>query len=240
MLISGFTPLSLIDWDGHPSAVIFLHGCNFRCPWCQNKGLVLSTKKLKGLNKKDVLQHIEGFGNYIDHICITGGEPTINNGLMDFIRKIKYMGYKVKLDTNGTNSNVIAEAVCNVDFIAMDIKAPLTPRKYSKATGIKIDEVHLIKIINSIDIIRDFSDKYGLDYEFRTTVVPGFHTPKDIEQIAKYAIKGAKRYVIQNFHPCDTLIDPHLESIKPFTSAELEAFADAARPYVNEVKCRNI
>ena len=118
----------------------------------------------------------------------------------------------------------------------MDIKAPLTVEKYSKATGVNFTEDYLLWIFESIDMIM----KSSIDYEFRTTVVPGFHTPKDIEQICKYAIKGAKRYVIQNFHPCDTLIDPHLESIKPFSSAELEAFADAAKPYVNEVRCRNV
>jgi len=171
-------------------------------------------------------------------VCITGGEPTMYGDLSQFCLMLKNAGMKVKLDTNGMRPNVLFELLNLelIDYIAMDIKSPLTVEKYSAATGVSFIEEMLALPLESIKLIMAAAP----DYEFRTTVVPTFHVPKDIEQICKYAIKGAKRYVIQNFHPCDTLIDPHLESIKPFTSAELEAFADAAKPYVNEVKIRNV
>jgi pyruvate formate lyase activating enzyme len=233
MIISGLTPVSLIDWDGHPCSVVFTSGCNFRCPWCHNAELVLRDYK-----HKDSITKLDFSKKFIDHVCITGGEPTMYGDLSQLCLLLKNAGMKVKLDTNGSRPFRIFPLINFnlIDYIAMDIKAPLTVEKYSKATGVNFTEDYLLWIFESIDMIM----KSSIDYEFRTTVVPGFHTPKDIEQICKYAIKGAKRYVIQNFHPCDTLIDPHLESIKPFSSAELEAFADAARPYVNEVRCRNV
>jgi len=233
MIISGLTPVSLIDWDGHPCSVVFTSGCNFRCPWCHNAELVLRDYK-----HKDSITKLDFSKKFIDHVCITGGEPTMYGDLSQLCLLLKNAGMKVKLDTNGSRPFRIFPLINFnlIDYIAMDIKAPFTKEKYSKASGVNFTEDYLLWPLESIDMIM----KSSIDYEFRTTVVPGFHTPKDIEQICKYAIKGAKRYVIQNFHPCDTLIDPHLESIKPFSSAELEAFADAAKPYVNEVRCRNI
>ena len=233
MIISGLTPVSLIGWDGHPCSVVFTSGCNFRCPWCHNAELVLRDYK-----HKDSITKLDFSKKFIDHVCITGGEPTMYGDLSQLCLLLKNAGMKVKLDTNGMHPNVLFELLNLdlIDYIAMDIKSPLTVEKYSAATGVSFIEEMLTLPFESIKLIMAAAP----DYEFRTTVVPGFHTPKDIEQIAKYAIKGAKRYVIQNFHPCETLIDPHLESIKPFSSAELEAFADAARPYVNEVRCRNV
>ncbi len=242
MSIKGITNLSLVDWDGVACATVFMGGCNFRCKWCQNAPLVLHPEKLETLEIPNVLQQIEGLGKYIDGICITGGEPTFNKDLIPFIQALKGLNLKVKLDTNGINPDVIAEAVCNVDYIAMDIKAPLTTKKYSQATGQNIEEVDLIRIINSINIIQDFNKKYnfGTDYEFRTTVVPGLHTVKDIEQIAKYAIKGAKKYVIQNFWNAGELIDESYKNTRSFDALELDEFLEAAKPYVNEVKIRDI
>ena len=118
----------------------------------------------------------------------------------------------------------------------MDVKAPLTEYKYSKVSGIPIYLMELTDICFSIDYIKNS----GIDYEFRTTVVPGLHTVKDIEQIAKYAIKGAKKYVIQNFWNAGELINKRYANLKPFNQSELENFANAAKPYVNEVKIRDI
>lgn len=235
MKIKGLTTFSLVDWDGEVCSTIFVGECNFRCPYCQNAPLVICPRKFETLPLVDVIQTIEGFRNYITGVCISGGEPTLDNGVVDLICNIP-PGLKIKLDTNGTNPHILHSVLMGVDYVAMDIKAPLTLPKYSQAIGLKVDFETLVRIAASIDIIK----KYAKDYEFRTTVVPGIHTIKDIEQICKYAIKGTKKYVIQNFWTGGELINPKFYDIKPFSQAELEAFAEVARKYVKEVKIRNL
>ena len=240
MSIKGLTTLSLVDWDGVVCATVFVGGCNFRCPWCQNAPLVIPSNKIKigTIYPEKLLQDIEGLGKYIEGICISGGEPTFNQDLCKLLEGIKKLGLKTKLDTNGSRPDVIFELLNRelVDYYAMDIKAPFVTEKYSKVTGCKFRDEWLTMFLDSISLIM----KAAPDYEFRTTVVPTLHTVKDIEQIAKYAIKGAKKYVIQNFWNAGELINKRYANVQSFNRTELEAFAEAAKPYIKEVKIRDV
>ncbi|MCD6215595.1 MAG: anaerobic ribonucleoside-triphosphate reductase activating protein [Candidatus Aenigmarchaeota archaeon] len=230
MLIGGLQKISLIDYPGKISCIIFTIGCNFRCPFCHNSQLVLE-KKIKQLNhikEGEIFDFLKKRKNLLEAVEITGGEPCLQTDLVSFIKKIKELGYLVKLDTNGSFPEKLEEIVSQnlVDFIAMDIKSPLTKEKYSKACGIKITDEKLKKIKRSVSIII----KSGVAYEFRTTAVPGLHTKEDIEAIVKY-IKGAKKFVIQNFVP-QNCINPEYEKKKSFSVAELNTFKSIAEKFV--------
>jgi len=174
---------------------------------------------------------------FLEGVVICGGEPTMNQGLPDFAGKIKEIGYAMKLDTNGTNPAMIKNLISGnlVDYIAMDIKAPLTMNyelrimNYEKAVGVKVD---LEKIKKSVEIIKNS----GIDYEFRTTVTPGIHTKDDIIQIAK-DIGPAKRYYLQNFRPEKTL-DPKFEKIKPYPTEYLLDIIKTISPFFDICKIR--
>ncbi len=257
MQIGGIQKLTLIDFPGRLAATVFLCGCNFRCPFCYNRELVLPEKIKKQLHPPQFFAK-QKFGrarisdkvffNFLKErkgllggVCITGGEPTINEDLPIFIKKIKDLGYLVKLDTNGSNPEMLKKLIDEklVDYVAMDIKAPLglnfqfpisnfqtnsKPQisKYKIATGVKID---IARIKKSIEIIKNS----GIDYEFRTTVVPGIHTKEDIIQIAK-EISPAKKYYLQNFRPEKT-IDPKFEKIKPYPEKYLLEIQKAVAPF---------
>lgn len=237
MNIKGLTTLSLVDWDVHNCTVVYTSDCNYRCPACHNSSLVLNPEKLTTLQEDDVLQAIEGYINYIDGICITGGEPTLQAGLKDFCLQLKILGLKIKVDTNGFMPAVIIDLLESglIDYVAVDIKAPLTVEAYSKITGTQVS----IDTLADLAALCSYLIKSDFDYEFRTTIVPGFHTPKDIEQICKYAIKGAKKYAIQLFRPCSELIDPSLNSVKPFTGDEIQEFLSTAKKYISNVLLRS-
>lgn len=211
MEVGGLEKSTLIDYPGRIAATVFLIGCNFRCPFCYSSELVLPEKILKQprISEKDFFKFLNERKGLLDGVVICGGEPTIQKDLPGFIKKIKNLGFLVKLDTNGSNPEILKKLIADklVDYIAMDIKAPLKSLKYEKATGVKVD---LEKIRKSIEIIKNS----GIDYEFRTTVVPTIHTKKDVIQIAK-DIGPAKKYFLQNFR-AEKTIDPHFERIKPY------------------------
>jgi len=170
---------------------------------------------------------------WIDGVVITGGEPSLHNGaLVELIVAIKSLGFQVKLDTNGTNPELLKEVIGKhmVDYIAMDIKAPLREKDYQNAVGCKVD---IERIIRSKDIILN-SD---IDYEFRTTVVPGIINKENIASIAR-AIKNAKKYCLQQFVPRDTL-DPAFLSLKPYAIEEIRAMADSILPYIRNIILRS-
>jgi pyruvate formate lyase activating enzyme len=238
MNIKGLTTLSLVDWDGEACSVIFVGGCPFRCPSCHNSSLVINPDFQENIQEPDILQTIEGYLNYISGICITGGEPCMQRYLPRFCRKIKKLGLKVKIDTNGMYPLMIDYLLKSklVDYIAMDVKAPLILEKYSDATNTKLEFSDLEDICRSIDLIK----KSKIDYEFRTTLIPTVHTKKDIEQICKYAIKGAKKYVIQNFWNSGALINPDFKKLNPLSSKELMSYSEIAMKYIKNVKTRNL
>jgi pyruvate formate lyase activating enzyme len=232
MQIGGLQKLTLIDYPGKIACTVFLIGCNLRCPWCYSQELVLpeKNKKQPKISEKEFFKFLKERKELLEAVVVCGGEPTLNKDLPEFIKKIKKFGYLVKLDTNGSSPEMLKELIDNrlIDYVAMDIKAPLKSQKpkvksqnynskfknkYEQATGIKIN---LENIRKSIKIIKNSG---GINYEFRTTVVPGIHTKKDILQIAR-DISPVKKYCLQNFRPEKT-IDPSFIKIKPYSDKTL-------------------
>ena len=173
MFIGGLQKVTLIDYPGKIACTVFCLGCNFRCGFCYNKELVLpeKTKSQIKIPEKEFFNFLKGRKNLLQGVTVSGGEPTIYEDLPDFIKKIKKLDYFVKLDTNGSNPEMLKDLIEKklIDYVAMDIKAPLINTKYTQITGIK---GILNKVKKSIKIIKNS----GLDYEFRTTIVPTFHT----------------------------------------------------------------
>ncbi|MDD4996182.1 MAG: anaerobic ribonucleoside-triphosphate reductase activating protein [Patescibacteria group bacterium] len=210
MIFRGWQKISLNEWPGKVCSVIFVGGCNFRCPFCYNRDLVLNPEKLPLIKEKEILNYCQKNKDLLDGIMITGGEPLKDQSpetknkkgagdLVDFIKKIKKIGLMIGVETNGTNPKMIAYLIKNklIHYLAVDIKAPLKIKKYNQLTGVLID---LDNIKESIKIIINSK----IDYEFRTTVVPGLLNEKDILEIIK-SIRGAKKYYLQKFQPQKTI-----------------------------------
>ncbi|MGB9847868.1 MAG: anaerobic ribonucleoside-triphosphate reductase activating protein [Minisyncoccia bacterium] len=233
MEIGGLQKTTLIDYPGKIAATIFLIGCNFRCPFCYSSELVLpeKIKKQPRISEREVLDFLYERKDELDGVVICGGEPTLQPDLEDFLKKIKKMNFLIKLDTNGSQPQVLKKLIEKklIDYIAMDIKAPLNQEKYNLATGQKID---LNGIKESINLIK----KGGVDYEFRTTVVPTIHTLEDIVEIAK-EIAPAKRYYLQNFK-AEKTIDPKFCQIKSFSEEELKKTIEIIKKFFEECKLR--
>jgi pyruvate formate lyase activating enzyme len=195
MQIKGFIDTTFLDWDGKVACTVFTPGCNLRCPFCHNHGLVLNPEQYEDVKEEEIFDFLTKHNDFIDGVCITGGEPTLQKGLDKFCERVKKLGIKIKLDTNGTNPTVVRRLLEKdlVDYIAMDIKAPLNEEQYSEVSGVRCE---VDKIRESVNLIKNS----GVEYEFRTTVVPSLHTFRDIEQISR-DIKGAKLYVLQKFQP---------------------------------------
>ena len=236
MEIKGVVDLSLVDWDGKLSSVIFLPRCNFRCPFCYNYGLVLHPEKEKTIPFERVRDYLKRQKDWLDGVCITGGEPTLHSDLPEFCSRLKDIGLLVKIDTNGTNplmvKGLIEEGV--VDYTAVDIKAPLTVEKYSKAIGVDAKKF-LGKVKETVGMLLNSK----ADYEFRTTVVPTVHNEKDIEEISRN-IKDCKKYVLQKFDLSigKKTLDPAFSKLKPLTDEEMNTFLTAARRNVPNAKIR--
>jgi pyruvate formate lyase activating enzyme len=192
MILGGFQKTTLIDYPGKIATTVFTVGCNFRCPFCHNPELILGSR-LPEFDKmeKVFLTFLKTRQDKLDGVCITGGEPTIQPDIIDFVKKIKKMGFAVKLDTNGMRPDVLKKLLDLklLDFVAMDIKN--CQKNYAKTVGGKVD---LERIKLSVEMIRHC----GLPYEFRTTVVPGIHTEKDFLAIANW-LQGSERYFLQEY-----------------------------------------
>ena len=229
--IKGWQKTSLIDYSPYTASVIFLGGCNFRCNYCHNPELVLKHHEIQDIDVKEVLDYLNAKKNWIDSICITGGEPTLYKDLPEFISMIKKEGFLVKLDTNGTNPSMIKEMIDKklIDYIAMDIKTDL--EKYEQITVVKVDKE---KIKESVNLIM----KSGIDYEFRMTAIPGLVGKKEIFLISKW-LKGAKRFVVQNFRGIKPLIDNKFQEIKPYSKDELNEIAETAKLYFEKVEVKD-
>ena len=218
--LKGFMDLSLVDWDGKVTCVIFTPGCNFRCPWCYNRDLVLRPDSLPDVPLEHVLSYIENDGWGLDGVVITGGEPTIWPDLPELCEALKATGLPVKLDTNGTNPRLLERLIASglVDYVAMDVKAPLELARYSRVVGVDAGPL-LPRVRESIEIIISS----GVQHEFRTTLVPTLHEPGDVRAICE-AIRGCQRYVLQSFKPLGPTIDPRFSGLQPFSREQLDAF----------------
>lgn len=235
MKFKGFIKTSLIEYPGKIVSVVFTGGCNFRCPFCQNPDLVLGPDSLPSISEKEVIKHLVSKKKWLDGLAITGGEPMIHKSLPSFVRNIKKRGFLVEIETNGTNPQMLKGLIKEriVDFIAMDIKAPLEWEKYKEAAGINQKDL-LVKVKKSVDILLGLGSE--IDYEFRTTVVPQLLDKEAILEIARQ-IKGGQRYILQQFLPEKTL-DKRYEEIKPYSKAQLEEMREKAGNYVREVSVR--
>jgi len=234
MEIKGFVDISFSDWDGIISSVIFLPSCNLRCPFCYNKSLVLSPEKMPAIPQEKVENYLQNNRKWIDGVVITGGEPSLHHDLPLLCKKMKEIDFKVKVDTNGTNPVMISKLIEKgfVDFVALDLKAPFTEGEYSEACGVNAAPF-LEKIRETVGIL--LSDV--VEYEFRTTVVPNIHQTEDIKKICK-AVKGCKKYALQNFKSDVETIDSRYQNFKPFSQAEMEFFLRVAKPFVSNVVLR--
>lgn len=248
MIIGGLQKLSLLDYPGYIAAIIFTQGCNFHCQFCYNPMLVWPASregsKLKykapsndwgqeghsGISEDDLFVFLKKRTGKLDAVVITGGEPTIQSDLSEFIEKIRALGYKIKLDTNGTNSTMLKKLLEKklIDYIAMDIKAPA--EKYEEVTGVK---ANLEEIKKSINLIINS----GLPYEFRTTLVPGLHRPEDIAGIGKL-IQGASLWYLQQFKSDTDLINKKFEGIKAYTKIDLEKMREIGEGFVKKCEIR--
>jgi pyruvate formate lyase activating enzyme len=192
--------------------VIFLQGCNMRCPYCHNPSLVIPQQFETPLEVDEVLAFLEKRKGQLDGVVISGGEPTVHRDLPDFVQRVRDLGYQVKLDTNGSNPDMLRELLrANLlDYVAMDVKGPL--KNYTECSGARISPE---SIRSSIWIIKNS----GVAHEFRTTVVPGLHTVPELKEIVNL-VRGAKRYALQTFRSENTL-RPEFRNRKPFDFASL-------------------
>lgn len=229
--IKGVQKTSLIDYPKKVASVIFVSRCNFRCPYCHNPELVFDEIK-EDISPEEILAFLDKKKKWIDGVCITGGEPTLHKGLIEFAGEIKKKGLLVKIDTNGTNPSMLESLLKEklVDYIAMDIKAPI--EKYPAVIKTKFDEKAVRK---SIGIVMNS----GVGYEFRTTVVPGLFEEKDAEKIGKL-LKGAEKFCLQQFRNNDKVLDAKMQDIQPYAPKKLKEFKKTLSEYIKKVEIRGI
>lgn len=230
-MIHGLQKLTLLDFPGYTAATIFLGGCNFRCPFCQNAGLVLHPDKEESIPTSEVLSFLKKRKKLLDGVCITGGEPTLCPELPELIAEIKALGYLIKLDTNGSHPEILKSLHEQglLDYVAMDIKS--SPSGYSQASGLaKLD---LDAITESVRFLMEGT----LDYEFRTTVTRELHTHIEFEEIGNW-IAGCKRYFLQAYRDSGHILKPG--SFSSYTRGELEVFAAQLRKKIPLVDIRGI
>ncbi|MGR3295417.1 MAG: anaerobic ribonucleoside-triphosphate reductase activating protein [Candidatus Bathyanammoxibius sp.] len=229
--IKGFIESSLIEWEGMISSVIFLSGCNLRCPYCHAPHLVNPSEDMETIPLESVMSYLKKNRRWIDGVVVSGGEPTIHSGLKELLRQLKDLGLKVKLDTNGTNPKLIEEFVEEglLHCIAMDVKAPLKEKNYREVAGVPCNvqdiERSIKTIINS-----------GLEHEFRTTVCPSYLGEDEVKGIAR-TLQGAQKYVLQSFRPT-VCLDPDMTKETPYPIETLKQFRDVAGAHVEGTRVR--
>jgi len=230
MQIVGLQKTTLVDYPGVVACTIFTPGCNFRCPYCHNPELIKPTHAYQIIPESEFLTWLSGRKGWLDGICVTGGEPTLQKDLPEFAKKVKALGFKFKLDSNGTNPGMLEQMLdANlVDFIAMDIKAPLAD--YSTATRVAVVQENIQK---SVDLIRTRAP----DYEFRTTVGPAWYSKDAAKRIGEW-LDGSKAYYLQQYVPGNTL-DPALSQDR-FTKEELEELQTILKPHFKKVEIRGV
>lgn len=218
--VKGFIPLSMLDWPGKMCSVIFLGGCNFRCPACHNHELVMRPDSLPDHSMEEIIVYLSSRSGWIDGVTITGGEPTVNPCLETLLSMIAQSGVLVKLDTNGSNPMLLEKLISNnlISSVSMDVKTSLEKECYSKVAGVRID---LERIKTSINMIRNS----GIQYCFRTTVIPGLVGERELTDI-KRAIGDDSPFIVQAFKNLETL-DPQFRDLPQYDLARFEAMRDA-------------
>ena len=231
MLLSGLQKLTLLDYPGRVACTVFTGGCNFRCPFCHNAPLVLPELMGQDTDEEQVLAFLKKRQGILDGVAVTGGEPLLHRDIGSFLEKVKALGYKIKLDTNGSFPDKLEELVAAglVDRVAMDIKN--APELYAETVG--VPELDLAPIERSRELLM----QGRVDYEFRTTVVKGLHTKESILGAAKW-IAGAKEYYLQQFKDSGNVIA--VEGLSEYNEQEMHALAEAAAEYVPAVQVRGV
>lgn len=268
MRIYGFQKTTLLDYPGHVAATVFTGGCNFRCPFCHNAGLVLGVERRElkaveleaaevdacaakqeqkssvalrsregAMDEAEVLAYLRKRRGILQGVCITGGEPTLQEDLEEFIGRVKELGYLVKLDTNGYRPEVLERLLKAglPDYVAMDIKA--SKENYGRAAGVAKPDIAGIE--ESVNLLKNST----IPYEFRTTVVKGIHSIEEFDAIGSW-LAGSKAYYLQAFRENEDLLGSHTEkdtlAIAVFSKAEMEQMAELARKYIDKVMLRGV
>lgn len=221
MKIGGLQKTSLLDYPEKISAIIWTVGCNFRCPFCYNKSLVLD--KVETFNEKEIFEFLQKRKGLLEGVVVTGGEPFLQKDLPDFLSRIKDMGYLIKVDTNGSLPTELKQVLDKnlIDYISMDVKAP--KKKYNKLSGVKTD---LFKIEESVELIK----KLAPNYEFRTTFIPGLLKKEDIVEIGKW-LNGAEKYYLQQFQNNPELISSDIRNYNPYPEEYLVETLEEIKPF---------
>lgn len=233
---AGILKQSLVDYPGKIAAVLFTRGCNICCPFCHNGHLVIKPHNPpKALELEDALLFLQQHAGFLDAVVVSGGEPTLYQGLPEAFQAFKALGYLTKLDTNGTNPAMLKQMLDEglLDYVAMDVKAPLEYKKYVQAVG-RISQTDFFNVRSSINLLR----QADMEVEFRTTVVPSLHTPEDIVNIALY-LKGCQTYTLQQFNPAVTL-DPGFGNVIPYSREQMQEMASLCSQYIAHVKTVNL
>lgn len=228
MRILGMEKMSLVDFDGKIAATLFTGGCNFLCPFCHNSPLVLDHKSQPEISEDEILAYLSKRIGLLEGVCVSGGEPTLNKDLPAFIEKIKNIGYKVKLDTNGTNPNMLKSLFRDglIDYCAMDIKND----RDHYASIIGFEEYDTSKVNESVE----FLINSNFDYEFRTTLINEVHGYYNMRAIGKW-ISGAKKYFLQKFVDSSNCI---VQNLSPVSTDKAKEFLEVLTPFIKSVKLR--
>lgn len=230
MKIYGLNKTTLLDYPGKVAATIFLGGCNFRCPFCQNSSLVLNPSAQPEIPVKEVLSFLKKRKGILDGVCITGGEPTLSPDLPELLREIRTLGYPIKLDTNGTHPDLLKTLTEQnlIQMTAVDIKA--CPDNYPALCGLVHPELDAVK--ETVEFLKNGT----LDYEFRTTVIRELHSEKDFIEIGQW-LTGAKAYYLQAYRDSEEVLQPGFSS---YTRKELEHFREILKRTIPLVELRGI
>ena len=227
-MIGGLQKVTLLDFPGKVACTVFLTGCNLRCPYCHNPDLVLTKDNGKYISEKEFFEFLLSRKGKLDGVCITGGEPTLYPNLTNLIRRIREMGFLVKLDSNGTVPEILKPLLREklLDYVAIDIKN--APSQYAETCGADVIEY----VEKSVALLKNSN----IDYEFRTTVCHPFHSPKCMEEIGRW-LRNAKRYYIQPFVDSGNLLG---SGITAMAKPELKALLNAVKPYIPAAELRGV
>ena len=230
MLILGLQKTTLLDYPGKIASTIFTGGCNFKCPYCHNRDLVIPPADVMAYSNEEIFNHLHEKSKVLDGVCITGGEPTLHKDLPEFIKQIKDMGLLVKLDSNGTNPDMISSLIDEglIDYVAMDIKH--SKAKYNSIAC--MNHFDLTPIEASVSLLIEGK----IDYEFRTTIMKECHELTDMEEIGQW-LAGAKAYYLQSYRESEQVINP---IFSPQSLETLESFVEVLKPYIPNTSIRGV
>lgn len=228
MKIGGLQKLTTLDYPDKLACIVFTAGCNMRCGFCHNPNLVLEKliKKSTQISVDEVMSFLEERKGLLDAVVISGGEPTIQKGLYDFVAIVKKKGFMVKLDTNGTNPQIVKRLIDDklIDYVAMDIKA--SEKKYKGLTKLKTTFNNILKT-------RDILMSSDINFEFRTTLIKGFHDKEELKRILEIC-KDCPRYAMGTFRN-EVVLDPNFRKYSGFSPSEMKEYVEIAQHYVQKV-----